>query len=509
MNWFDTPLPRINVLVLAVLVALSSLSVAARRGGDGNIPAGDALRVNVTPDGVQWEVLREVQGATLLVAGPEGRLFQEWFAKGVAPWFGVNDAAALPDGRYLWEVRLMPEVSASVREELRQIAEDDQLESADKLKRTDELNRVYRLRHRELLQSGQFFIQEGRVVAESDAAPTPDLPGQPMTATNPTTRGPLAGYDVSGSWSMTGSLGVGTDFPTQPVDIVNPNPAIRMHDSDGANFSWHLYGTNAGFDIRANSTSTTKRVLFVDPSAPTPSLWVNQSGMWGNGTAFPSAPLTILRSDGTARVLVQEQSAVTASRSLFELQNNGGTFFSLRNTNAAATWSFSVSNTGNFQIDNPALGGAAEMVFFSNGSVRMGPGGVQRFLLDPSGNLTISGNLTANGVFYAADRGLKENIEPLDTKLLLDGLAALPITSWNYKADPAATRHVGPMAQDFQAVFSVGSDGTRINALDASGVTLAAVQALYEQLRRQGEEVERQKQEIAALRARLERLEQR
>jgi len=62
---------------------------------------------------------------------------------------------------------------------------------------------------------------------------------------------------------------------------------------------------------------------------------------------------------------------------------------------------------------------------------------------------------------------------------LLEKLAALPISTWNYKADDPGVRHMGPMAQDFHAAFGLGDDDRTIHLLDANGVVMVAIQALY------------------------------
>ena len=62
---------------------------------------------------------------------------------------------------------------------------------------------------------------------------------------------------------------------------------------------------------------------------------------------------------------------------------------------------------------------------------------------------------------------------------VLEKLAALPISTWNYKWDPPTTRHLGPMAQDFKATFQLGDDDRTINMVDANGVVMVALQALY------------------------------
>jgi hypothetical protein len=82
-----------------------------------------------------------------------------------------------------------------------------------------------------------------------------------------------------------------------------------------------------------------------------------------------------------------------------------------------------------------------------------------------------------------SDQKLKENFQPVNTQQLLARLAEHPITTWNYKSQDPAIRHIGPMAQDFNALIpGLGGEGkTHINTLDADGVALAAIQGLYAQ----------------------------
>lgn len=65
---------------------------------------------------------------------------------------------------------------------------------------------------------------------------------------------------------------------------------------------------------------------------------------------------------------------------------------------------------------------------------------------------------------------------------VLEKLAALPISTWNYKWDPPSVRHLGPMAQDFKATFGLGDDDRTINMVDANGVVMVAIQALLRRL---------------------------
>ena len=69
--------------------------------------------------------------------------------------------------------------------------------------------------------------------------------------------------------------------------------------------------------------------------------------------------------------------------------------------------------------------------------------------------------------------------EPVNGQELLERLAALPISEWNYDFDDASIRHLGPMAQDFAAAFGLGNDDKTISLIDANGVVMVAIQALH------------------------------
>ena len=85
---------------------------------------------------------------------------------------------------------------------------------------------------------------------------------------------------------------------------------------------------------------------------------------------------------------------------------------------------------------------------------------------------------TANG----SDINLKNEIIPVEEKDILEKLAAIEISEWAYK-DQAGVRHIGPMAQDFYKAFGLGNSDKTINTIDADGVSLVAIQALYDLLK--------------------------
>jgi hypothetical protein len=123
-----------------------------------------------------------------------------------------------------------------------------------------------------------------------------------------------------------------------------------------------------------------------------------------------------------------------------------------------------------------------------------------------SDKMTINpdGVVTATAFVTSSDRNAKENFKPLDSRAVLDKVAALPITRWNFKKD-TASEHIGPMAQDFHAAFGVGSDDKHIATVDADGVALAAIQGLNQKLE---ERLKEKETKISALERRVAEIEE-
>jgi trimeric autotransporter adhesin len=105
-------------------------------------------------------------------------------------------------------------------------------------------------------------------------------------------------------------------------------------------------------------------------------------------------------------------------------------------------------------------------------------GGYRIFTGDGMGVQVASGGGTWSSM---SDRHVKENFAPVDPREVLKRVAALPVTTWNMKTQNPSIRHMGPMAQDFRAAFSLGEDERYINNSDIDGVTLASIQGLYQQ----------------------------
>jgi hypothetical protein len=106
-----------------------------------------------------------------------------------------------------------------------------------------------------------------------------------------------------------------------------------------------------------------------------------------------------------------------------------------------------------------------------------------------------------------SDRNAKANVHPVDLDELLNKLLQVPIATWNYKSQAPSIRHIGPMAQDFYAVFGFGEDEKLISTIDADGVALAAIQGLTHKVKTLEAANETLKAKNAELEARLNAIE--
>jgi len=69
---------------------------------------------------------------------------------------------------------------------------------------------------------------------------------------------------------------------------------------------------------------------------------------------------------------------------------------------------------------------------------------------------------------------------PVNGFQILERVAGLPISTWRYSWEAQEVRHLGPMAQDWAAAFGLGMNDTTIAGVDANGVALVSIQALYQ-----------------------------
>ena len=133
-------------------------------------------------------------------------------------------------------------------------------------------------------------------------------------------------------------------------------------------------------------------------------------------------------------------------------------------------------------------------------------GGTTLMRLDSAGNLVVTGRATATDFVNSSDRRLKTNFSAVNPRSVLDRLARVPVQTWSYKTDPSSVRHMGPVAQDFKAAFGVGADDKHISTVDADGVALASIQALYQLMQEKDAEIKEMRARLQGQQQQLNRV---
>jgi hypothetical protein len=175
----------------------------------------------------------------------------------------------------------------------------------------------------------------------------------------------------------------------------------------------------------------------------------------------------------------------------------------VKNSTTNRTWEWHVLDDGKMQFaDFTAT--ATRMVIDTSGNVGIGTA-------TPTNKLHVIGGVSATVFVTTSDRNAKKDFEPVSAQEILEKVATLPLSRWNFKELPNGT-HLGPMAQDFHAAFGLGNTDAGIATVDADGVALAAIQGLNEKVEGRSQKSESRIQKLEAenleLKTRLEKLEQ-
>jgi hypothetical protein len=278
--------------------------------------------------------------------------------------------------------------------------------------------------------------------------------------------------------SSVGNVGLGDAPPTGTFSprlyVSDPTPEIELDDIDD-NQIWQIFADGGDVSQGGSDTlggigffdSTASTVpLFVESEAPSASLYINTDGFLGSGTIEPLVNLHLV---GDSTDPVEE---------LFRLESSTSPQQVFINDTTGAKWFFAMTSNDTFKVS-----------FDGTGKVEA------RFL--QNGNLNIAGRLSQN-----SDRNNKQNVNEIDSIEVLQRLASLPITTWEYKSEEGVT-HMGPMAQDFHATFGLGDSPTSISSIDTGGVALAAIKGLKQEKDSQIETLRAESRALAADNAKL------
>jgi len=293
---------------------------------------------------------------------------------------------------------------------------------------------------------------------------------------------PANTLDVQGSADFSGNVGIGTTTPQHKLDVngniflgTQRNGQIFNEIGDtlylgaeqkylGNTLASPVDGSTDWINLMANPLSA--GIMF---------------GLSGLSTTNPhsnTVPLMVIESNGNVGIgTTSPARKLTVNTPNYGIEHTDGNVRLSTYLEASGGWIGTVSPHDFHIFVND---GTASMTIFTNS------------------NTSFAGEVTCTAINITSDRNAKEQFKPINGREVLDKVARLPISEWQYKAQGDA-RHIGPMAQDFREAFTLGHDEKHISMVDESGVALAAIQGLNEKLEEKTQEVEALKKSVAAL----------
>lgn len=293
----------------------------------------------------------------------------------------------------------------------------------------------------------------------------------------------VGAFTVAASLSALAIVNIPSTFTAgQPIKAVDVNDnftalktALETHDHYGQAWSGDL-----GFGLKV-TTTTGQAALFGDNTSN-----ISGTGVEGHANGSTAAGVYGLNTTGfgtwgqsTGGVGAQGTSNTAAgvqgnSTSSYGVSGNSSTSFGV--------YGFSEKHYGGYFESQNGPGLRIKSGGIGNILTSFGADNGIKFQVDKDGNALFSGDVRSKGVLLTSDRNAKRNFSSVNSLSILEKVATLPISSWNYKTDANNLRHIGPMAQDFQKTFGLnGKDDKHISSIDAQGVALAAIQGLYQQ----------------------------
>jgi hypothetical protein len=281
----------------------------------------------------------------------------------------------------------------------------------------------------------------------------------------------------------------GEAFGFDTIRLKENNTRIAFVDTSAdpfPNHHWQLTANDSasgGFNKFSIEDITSATIpLTVLGSAPNDSLFISATGKVGLRTATPildlhfntgDTPAIRFEQNANSGFTAQTWDVASNEANFFVRDVTGGSLLPFRIRPGAPTSSIDIAASGNVGIGTAS----------------------------PAARLDVNGDMLVHGtIAQLSSRTAKENFVPVDGKVVLARLEAMPISTWNYRGAGDDDRHLGPVAEDFHAAFGLGPSDHFVAPTDVAGVALASVKALQDEVRERDRRID-------ALEARLRELE--
>ena len=264
---------------------------------------------------------------------------------------------------------------------------------------------------------------------------------------------------------------------TVAATLINGSWSASVGNYNGYNNIFGIYDNNSlVFGMAADGVLSTGGISALNMSA---------SNLYATNSLYflTSGPNSAIKFKSGVHIVDNADTSLTIYGNNGGIILNGGSIISADNS---ASLYF---GTGALNVN----GGMNEF-----GTLTVGTSSSTALSISTDGTVITSGPMFAQSFNPVSDRNLKDNFTPVSANDILEKVASLPITKWNFKTD-GQTRHIGPMAQDFYAAFNVGTDDKHIATVDEDGVALAAIQGLNEKLKEKDAQIEALNKRLADL----------
>jgi hypothetical protein len=299
---------------------------------------------------VKWEVAAPYSTVTLTVSAPDGRVFRNEFKSGASAEFKTTDdrGEKLPDGQYVYEIRISPVLSAEAKRSLDSgRGKDDEPEAVRATRKAE-------MPAQPVVQSGSFSIVNGAVVVaggveemKRQIAPgTTERPRLPRAgAAAPKTRqhhlaaSPVPDQVIPDDLIVQGSECVGFDcvnnenFGFDTIKLKENNLRIKFEDTSVSPYptnDWQLTandsasGGQSKFSI--DDITGSKTPFTVEAGATTNSVYIDSTGRIGFRTSTPVLDLHLNDSDTPGQRFEQNNSGGFSAQT-WDVAGNEANFF--------------------------------------------------------------------------------------------------------------------------------------------------------------------------------------
>ena len=319
--------------VLVFCFGISGLAQSLRTDEPIAAVAADSAEIRFQPR-VEYARL------TLRVSTPGGEVFSKEFEAGTLPSFKLIDdnGLKLPDGNYVYELRLTPHLSREIRQALAAARASDDDQAGRDLQRSGKLSTEA------AVQTGAFSVKEGAVFFGGIEEPkTPGGPGASLQSAGKKQGGgngvTILDDVIPDDLIVQGSACVGLDcvsgesFGFDTIRLKENNTRIKFQDTSVGTFpstDWQLTANDSAsggankFSIEDITAATVP--FTITGSAPTNSIFVDSTGRVGLRTSTPVLDVHVNTSNTPAHRLEQNSSGGFTAQT-WDIAGNEANFF--------------------------------------------------------------------------------------------------------------------------------------------------------------------------------------